>query len=258
MTQGGAKDDKHDWNLGPTGARGWIWGWSLETTDSRQILITKVDKRSPADGVLQIGDVILGVGGKMFSEDVRKSFGRAIGEAESDRGKGVLKLIRWRKGKRQAVEIKLAVMGSYGATSPFHCPKSAKILDAGCRYIAANAKKRKGGIPGQMNAMALLASGKKEYLGLVKELAHRVGPADMKLKLHGGKGMVSWSWGYSNLFLTEYYLATRDAQVLPAIKEYSAKIAEGQSGVGSWGHGMAWPQINGSFTPHFRASTSDI
>ena len=241
LTKGGAKDDKHDWDLGPTGARGWIWGRSLETTDSRQILITKVDKGSPADGVLQVGDVILGAGDKVFTEDVRKSFGRAIGEAEKDENKGILKLVRWRKGKRQDVQIKLPVMGSYTKRAPFGCPKSAKIVDAGCRYIA---KHMRGGIPGQMNALALLASGKKEYLGLVKELAHRVGPADLKLKLHGGEGMVSWSWGYSNLFLTEYYLATGDAAVLPAIKEYSANIAQGQSGVGSWGHGMAWPQIN--------------
>lgn len=39
-------DDRHDWNLGPTGARGWIYGWKLETTKSRQILVTKVDAAS--------------------------------------------------------------------------------------------------------------------------------------------------------------------------------------------------------------------
>jgi hypothetical protein len=50
LTKGGKPDKKHDWNLGPTGARGWMWGRSLETTHARQILITKVDKGSPADG----------------------------------------------------------------------------------------------------------------------------------------------------------------------------------------------------------------
>jgi len=57
LIQGGVKDDKHDWNLGPIGARGWIWGWKLETINSRQILITEMDKGSPADGVLEVGDV---------------------------------------------------------------------------------------------------------------------------------------------------------------------------------------------------------
>ena len=260
LTKGGTKDDKHGWNLGPTGARGWIWGWLLETTDARQILITRVDKGSPADGVLRAGDVILGAGGKAFTADARKSLARAITEAERQQNKGILKLIRWRPfdsastsaeaaadkqggdGKQRNVEIKLPVMGSYSDTAPFNCPKSNKILEAGCRYIASHMKG--AGIPDKMNALALLASGRKKYLPAVRELAHKVGRRDLKLKLHGGGGMVSWGWGYSNLFLTEYYLATGDKAVVRAIREYSVKIARGQSGVGSWGHGMAWPQLN--------------
>lgn len=42
---------KHDTNLGSTGARGWIYSDHLVTSDARQILITKVDAGSPADGV---------------------------------------------------------------------------------------------------------------------------------------------------------------------------------------------------------------
>lgn len=243
LTRGGTPNAAHDWTLGPTGARGWIWGRSLETTDSRQILVTSVEARSPADRVLQVGDVILGAGGKLFTEDARKSFGRAITRAEQRANGGKLKLIRWRKGARADVRINLPVMGSYSETAPFGCRKSARILDAGCRYIAAHMKG--GGIPAQINALALLASGRREYLPLVRELARKVGPRGLKLRLHGGGGMVAWSWGYSNLFLTEYYLATGDMSVLPAIREYATKIAAGQSGVGSWGHGMAWPQING-------------
>ncbi|MFY7873884.1 MAG: hypothetical protein ACOVQM_00470, partial [Pirellula sp.] len=33
------KDSRHDWNLGPTGLRGWIFCDRLVTTDARQILI---------------------------------------------------------------------------------------------------------------------------------------------------------------------------------------------------------------------------
>ena len=43
---------KHDWNLGPTGLRGWMFCDKLVTTDARQISITKVEKGSPADGLL--------------------------------------------------------------------------------------------------------------------------------------------------------------------------------------------------------------
>ena len=241
LTAGGQKDQRHDWNLGPTGARGWIWAWQLETTDSRQILLTKVAQGSPADEVLEVGDVILGAGGRPFTEDARKGLGRAITQAETPASSGVLKLLRWRKGKRQDVEIRLPVMGSYSDTSPYNCTKAEKILDAGCRHIA---RRLKGGIDGKINALALLASGKPQYLELVKEYARRAGPPDLKLKLQSSSGMASWHWGYTNLFLTEYYLATGDEYVLPAIKEYSVNIARGQSGVGSWGHGMAWPDLN--------------
>ena len=72
LTQGGQRDESHDWNLGPTGATGWIWGKDHHSTDSRQILITQVDQGSPADGVLEVGDVILGVGDKPFTADARK------------------------------------------------------------------------------------------------------------------------------------------------------------------------------------------
>ena len=66
LIKGELPDGFHDWNLGPTGARGWIWGWNLETSDSRQILITSVKEDTPAFGVLRKGDVILGTNGKLF------------------------------------------------------------------------------------------------------------------------------------------------------------------------------------------------
>ena len=66
FTQGGTKDDFHDWTLGPTGARGWVYGWKGNTNDARQILVTAVAKGSPADGILEPGDVILGVSEQAF------------------------------------------------------------------------------------------------------------------------------------------------------------------------------------------------
>ena len=67
---------EHDWNLGATGARGWMYCDKMVTTDARQIAVTKVDKGSPADGLLAVGDVILGVGGKPFFYDPRHRTGQ--------------------------------------------------------------------------------------------------------------------------------------------------------------------------------------
>ena len=48
FTQGGRPDESHDWLLGATGARGWIYGRHGQTAESRQILITAVEAGSPA------------------------------------------------------------------------------------------------------------------------------------------------------------------------------------------------------------------
>ena len=261
LTAGGKIDDKHDWNLGPTGARGWIWGWRLQTTKARQIYITQVAKGSPADGILKTGDVILGVEGKRFSSDPRITMGKAIGAAEGTSGE--LHLTRWRAGKTDKVTLPLSKIGSYHTTWPYKCEKSLQILEQGCTHIARRLKQdlpkfrspsSKGpnqyrsyssaDITNAVDAMALLASGKPKYATLVTQYAHAFAPIDLELALHSHSRMASWGWGYINLFLCEYYLATGDDAVLDAIKLYTTKIAEGQSFIGSWGHAMAWPDKN--------------
>ncbi len=244
LTAGGKLADpaaKHDWNLGPTGLRGAMWAWSMVTTDARQILVTKVAKRSPADGIVQAGDVILGVGGGKFTSDARVAFGSAITAAETVAAGGKLQLLLWRKGKELSVTVPLRVMGSYAKQWPFGgCEKSEKIVELGAAQLVSTIS---GGIPGEVGALALLAAGEEKYLPAVRKLAHQI--VAKKPDLDTDRGMVAWSWGYCNLFLTEYYLATGDKEVLPAIRAYANAIARGQSWVGTWGHGMAWPEDNG-------------
>lgn len=243
LCAGGVADDKHDWNLGPTGARGWIWGWKLETTDARQILITEVAAGSPAAKTLAPGDVILGVGKEPFDRDPRVALGQAIATAETRNRKGRLDLIRWRDGESKTVRLRLPTLGEYKESAPFDCPRSARVLEAACDHMAANMK---GGIDGMVNALALLANGDRRHADAVRNLARQVGRTDLSLTLEGRtSGLLAWEWGYRAVFLCEYFLATRDRQVLPAIAEYTGTIARGQSSVGTWGHGMAWPDLNG-------------
>ncbi|MGB0767302.1 MAG: DUF6288 domain-containing protein, partial [Phycisphaeraceae bacterium] len=126
----------HDWNLGATGARGWMYPDKLTTTTARQIAITKVHPGSPADGVLRVGDVILGVFGEPFDTNARFEFGKALTRAESDAGKGELVVTRWRAGKTEETTIKLPVLGTYSPTAPYDCPKSKRIFETGCAALA--------------------------------------------------------------------------------------------------------------------------
>ena len=236
LTTGAKLETTGFYHLGPTGAQGRLYVKDFMTTDARQILITRIEAGSPAAAVLEVGDVILGIGPNRFTADARKAFGRAIDEAEKAENKGILKLLRWRTGKEQVVSVQLRVMGTFSDTAPWNCPKSKKILDEALRHLAEKKKWSRF----SLEALAFLASGKPEYIRLVREHLHEAkwaGP-DAKCGTH------AWTAGYRNLVLTEYYLATGDKYVLPAIREYAVKTAMGQSGSGTWGHSFALPSMN--------------
>lgn len=239
FTHGGTTDDTHDWTLGATGAHGWIYAKKGQTAESRQIFVTSVAKDSPADGVLEKGDVILGVGDKPFANDARIQLAKAIMVAEQEKSNGVLKLILWRAGKTENVTLKLEVMGTYSATSPYDDPKSKKIFEQGCAAIAKEGL-GKVSIPSDLNALALLASGKPEYRSMLRAYAKNVSQLEME-------SMATWHYGYAISFLAEYVMATGDKSVLPGLKRMTMEAAHGQSNVGTWGHkfAMANGNLNG-------------
>ncbi len=228
---------KHDWTLGATGTRGWIFSDKLETTGARQIAITKVEQGSPAASLLAVGDVILGVGGKPFSHDPRVELGKALTTAESEAGGGKLVLIRWRGGATEEVVVKLPVLGGYSATAPYGCPKSKKILEAGCKALAAEIAKpsyRANPVSRSLNALALLASGDPAYLPRVKREAEWAAA-------YTTEGFQTWYYGYVITLLAEYVMATGDDSVMPGLRRLALEAAKGQSAVGSWGHKFAEP-----------------
>lgn len=227
----------HDWTLGPTGMRGWIYCERHTTTSSRQIKVTKVEKGSPADSVMNVGDVILGVYGKAFSDDARILFGKAITKAEKTESLGKLPLMVWRNGKTENIVLNIEPMGSYSSTAPFGCPKSKKILDKSCAALAKNMKANPTGgshISRALNALLLLASGEAKYLPVVKEQA--------KLLSQYGQSSSpgTWNCGFVNIFLAEYVLATGDrSYVDEGLKPITKLAVDGQGLVGSYGHKFA-------------------
>jgi hypothetical protein len=261
LTQSNTVDRALTYNLGATGLRGWIYTKAATfldsqqgrtTTASRQILVTHVGKGTPADGVLKVDDVILGVDGKPFADDARQCFGRAITEAEKASGQGLLKLWVFRKGKTANVSLKLRVMGSYSDSAPYDCPKSKAVFEDACRALEKEPLRED--LWGAVNGLALLATGKPELLPKVQACARAMAHATPKLEPRRGLGMVVWDWGYKGLFLCEYYLLAGDKEVLPALREYTVALAKGQSLYGTFGHGLAdlTPdgQLHGSIPPY--------
>ena len=258
LTQDSKVDRALTYNLGATGLRGWIHtrpathfdGLQGRTTaTSRQILVTHVGEKSPADGVLQVDDVILGVAGEPFRDDARKSFAMAIQEAEKEANGGKLTVTRWRAGQTEDVQLQLRVMGTYAPTAPYDCPKSKKIFHEAC--VALEKESLPANWHGAINGLALLATGNEAYRPRLQKLAHEIAASAGKSER---VGMGTWESGYRGIFLCEYYLATSDSSVLPAINSITVSLARGQSMYGTYGHGFAdrTPdgKLHGSIPPY--------
>lgn len=247
-----------DWRLGPLGANGWAYSELTihgASRKSRQMIITLVDEDGPAAGKLQVGDVLLGANGEMFSYDVRKALAAAINEAEKEENNGELVLNIWRDGEEMDVTLELPVMGTYSATTPFDCPKTEKIIDNAVAYLLENAdqhvRARPRGWLDYINGLGLLATGREDVMPVVTKLAHdSLLKEGETLSVDKHVPMMSWWWGYRTLFLCEYYLRTGDEKVLPTIEEYATNIALGQSGVGTWGHTYAAKENTGEYHGH--------
>ena len=256
LTQSNKIDRSLTYNLGATGLRGWIYTRAASnldasqgrtTTASRQILVTHVGTNSPASGVMEVNDVILGVNGKPFDDDARKTLGKEITEAEKTENRGVLKLVRFRAGKTENVQLKLRVMGSYSATAPYDCPKSKLILAEACK--ALENEKMEQGLWGAVDGLALMASGNPAYLPKVQAFARAMATQELT-----EKGGGAWGCGYKNVFLSEYYLLTGDKEVMPGITALTVKMAKGQGLYGTFGHGFsaltADGKLHGSIPPY--------
>ncbi|MEI7899022.1 MAG: DUF6288 domain-containing protein, partial [bacterium] len=242
-------DRKYTYNLGPTGMRGWIYhSWSVvaghdDTTAFApfQILVTAVGTNTPASGLMATNDVILGAsagGGAVpaFTNDARKSLGYAITAAEA--GDGLLKLKRWRAGVLTDVSIPLPALGSYSATTPYNCPKTAMILTNAAASMQRRIAARGWGDSGSksISALALLATGMTNYLPLVQAYARSLAPPTLNLEQSGG--ISAWDC-YNSIFLAEYYMLTGDAEVFHGLSEYVIYAATHQSMYGTAGHGFS-------------------
>jgi len=149
-----AKDEER--HLGPTGLFGAV--------DKQQIKVTRVAEGSPADGSLKAGDVILGAGGALFKNDVRRELADAIDQAETEQSKGLLTLTLKDNKK---VDLHLKVLGSYSATAPYNCPKTDAIITRAADSLLKIKDLGKSNLP--IDYLGLLATGEQKYIDVVKK-----------------------------------------------------------------------------------------
>jgi len=213
---------------------------------SVEIKVTSIEEGSPSSSTgLKPGDVVVGIGNKIFQERPRWAMAKAIDDAEAKDGKLALLL---KSGKK--ITIPLAKLGGYSPTAPYNCAKTDKIIKQAADALM-NADF--GSTPTRTGLLGLMATGEKRHLNAVAKYIHesdilKIDPKKVDIYLNGGKnefGPSGWTWGYNLIALGEYYLLTKDEKVLPAMKTYALGLARGQDGVGCWGHKMATKSLNG-------------
>ena len=150
--------------LGPTGLSGSI--------SKNSIKVSHIAEGSPADGKVEKGDVIVGIGGEKFNGDVRRMFAAAIDAAETEEAGGKLPLLF---SGNKTVELQLQVLGSYSAIAPYKCPKTELIIERAAEYLANEIKeslrnKRRFNSAATHSALlGLMATGERKYINLVAD-----------------------------------------------------------------------------------------
>lgn len=215
--------------FGPTGFKGGPFGPNIG--------VSEIKEGSPADGKLQIGDVIYSANGKMVGYKSWLVMADAITESETREKNGKLVLGVHRGSDNIDIELNLQVMGSYSSTAPYECPKTEKILKNLEKWLIET-----GGSKGKKDFLGtdtlfLLATGDPKYLGYVRRAIYqKIAKTKIVDKIDPTKGPKAWYPAWDSLELGEYYMATGDKNVLPYLKFNCDLLAAKQHPAGAWRH----------------------
>ncbi len=231
------------YNLGITGMRA-----ELVADEPKSLVIRHVFANSPAAGIVRVGDRIVGASGAMFREAHRNGYGEevfgatgpiaefatALEAAQDARGTapGKLALTILRDGTELAVTLDVGTTyGSFGKDYPADCAKSDKIASELLEYLVKH--QRADGSFGDavhdtFAPLALLASGDPKYMPAVERCVRHLSSETKASDPDAKASLPNWTYMGAALVLSEYYLATREAWVLPELQEVHDFIAAGQ------------------------------
>jgi hypothetical protein len=229
-------------NVGPTGLRARI------TREHPQYLTIKyVFKKSPAHGLVNINDIVVGANGKRLTVPHtfgRGSRGRGTWEGpmldmsklieDSQGGDGKLELIVWPggdKSKEKSVTVQIEPVGRFSPTWPYNCPRSDKLMLDLCDFLAEDYK-RAGKFDSRVHGhsaalLALMAGGGKKHERLVRNIMSEYG--SKRYDPVNGNGFPAWNYGHDGIVMGEYYLLTKDRSLLPAIESLTRCYVEAQT-----------------------------
>jgi len=231
-------------NLGPTGARAVL--------TERTFVVKYIFRGSPAAGKLKVGDVIQGCFGRPFAkhtfgggphgyEGPIMDMGTAIEHAESKDGKLTLNVAR--NSKTIEVSVPLERLGAFSPTFPVNCKKSKLLRERALKYLAETKEAHGGASHTRMAvSLALLTSDEPAQQALGADLIKRWS------KELPNSGTWTWDLSHQTITLSEYFLISHDASVLPTIRTVVDLIQKAQYS----GHIVCWPLNDSKGTPPSR------
>ena len=231
------------YNLGITGMRA-----ELVADEPKSLVIQHVFANSPAAGIVRAGDRVIGAGGQPFKEAHQNGYGEEVFGATGPIGEfaaaleaaqdaraqtpGKLALTILRDETELAVTLDVGTKyGSFGKEYPADCAKSERIAKELLDYLVTH--QRSDGSFGNavhdtFAPLALLSSGDPQYLPAVERCVRHLCSETKALDPDAKASLPNWRYMGAALVLSEYYLATRAAWVLPELQEVHDFIAAGQ------------------------------
>lgn len=210
-------------NLGPTGARAIL----TEMT----FVVRYIFRDSPAWSRLKVDDVILGAFGRPFSahafggthgyEGPIMDLGLAIEKAEARDGKLILNVSR--DAREIEVRVDLEPLGTFSPTFPFQCKKSELIRARALKYLADRPESHGGKAHTRCAVtLAFLTSDNPNQQAIGRRMALKWSEE------RPDAGTWTWNLSYQLITLSEYYLLSRDASVLPTMKVVAGFLEKAQ------------------------------
>ena len=217
------------YNLGITGIRIQLVG-----NAPNDMVVRHVFPGSPAQGLVSVGDHIVGAGGQDFVEPHQNGYGVnvfgaqgpvsefavALEAAQSSAGTGQLALHLSSHGSLHDVVLDVGqAYGAFSPTYPDNCPKSelirVELLDYLVQHQSAN-----GSWGNPVNdlwaSLALIADGGQTQLDAARSCAQYLADTTAPTT---SEWLPNWRYMSAGIVLAEFYLATGERWVLPELVE---------------------------------------
>tara|TARA_R110002126_G_scaffold12416_16_gene54051 strand:- start:138 stop:1658 length:1521 start_codon:yes stop_codon:yes gene_type:complete len=212
---------------------------------------------------LQVGDVLIGAGGKKFNKGSFEPLADGIVKAMSDTSDGVLKLQIERDGKKENLEVTLPAMGK-AFSKPTTDKGRAPVIERSLAWLAER-QRPDGGFPETLGGatgavvatsvagLAWIAGGSNLENGphagnlatawkFVVENAGKQGPLP---KGDANWNQENWAWVHAGIFLGELYAQSPNDDLESGLETVKDGILRGVETTGGFGHGPGGPNALG-------------